>query len=88
MRGAGNRGRGRAGQGDTIEPGIPHAAMAMGIVEGDLQHPGLRRDIPCRPGFAGDMVAAADIADIGVERCVRERGAMGGGWLGHGTSIA
>lgn len=88
MRGPDTRDRERAGQDDLIEPGIAHAAMAMGIVEGDFQYPGLRRHIPRRPGFARDMIAAADVADIGVQRGVVGLDVTGGGWLDHGKSIA
>ena len=54
------------------------------MIESNLQHPVLRRDIPCRPSFARDMVAAANIADIGVKN---GRGARMC-WIGHAPRIA
>ena len=41
--------------------------MAIGKVEGRVEDPGLGRDVPGRPGFARNLIAAADIADEDVK---------------------
>jgi len=66
-RGAGWQAGWRAGQQQPVELRIAQAAMAIGKVEGRVENPGLGRDIPGRPGFARDLIAAADIADEDVE---------------------
>ena len=40
--------------------------MAVDVIEQRLDHPVLRRHIPDRPGVPRDVVAAANVADMGV----------------------
>lgn len=53
--------------------------MAVDVIKQRLDHPGLRRYIPDRPGVPRDMVAAANVADMGV---------AGLGGTGHVRTIA
>ena len=53
--------------------------MAVDVIEQRLDHPGLRRHIPDRPGVPRDVVAAANVADMGV---------AGLGGTGHVRTIA
>ena len=61
------RGKGGwAGQHHTLQPGAIVTMLAMGLIEQRFDHPVLRRYIPYDPCIARDMVAAANMANIGV----------------------